>query len=263
MIVNSHDGTRLHVVVEGRTDAPAVLLSHSLGSNLSIWDSLAAELVADFRVVRYDSRGHGQSEAPAGPYSNVMLGADALSILDALGIEHAAFVGVSKGAMTGMWLAVEAPESIDALVLANTTTFIPNKTIWDETIDRARSEGLVGIGRETIERWLGETFRSARRDEVEHHVAVMQAMPVDGYAGSCALLRDVDLRDRLPHIRQPTLVVAGADDLPVAVEGAKAMSASIAGAELLVVPDAAHLSPIENAPVFNAAVSDFLRKTIG
>ena len=262
MIVNSHDGTRLHVVVEGWTNAPAVLLSHSLGSTLSIWDSLAAELVADFRVIRYDSRGHGQSDAPSGPYSNAMLGADALSILDALGIAHAAFVGLSKGAMTGMWLGAEAPERIDALVLANTTTFIPNKTMWDETIDRARSEGLEGIGRETIERWLGETFRSAHRDEVEHHVAVMQAMSVDGYAGSCALLRDVDLRNRLEHIRQPTLVVAGADDLPVAVEGAKAMAASIAGAELLVVPDAVHLSPIENAPVFNAAVTNFLRKAL-
>lgn len=262
MIVNSHDGMRLHVVVEGWTNAPAVLLSHSLGSTLSIWDSLAAELVADFRVIRYDSRGHGQSDAPSGPYSNAMLGADALSILDALGIAHAAFVGLSKGAMTGMWLGAEAPERVDALVLANTTTFIPNKTMWDETIDRARSEGLEGIGRETIERWLGETFRSAHRDEVEHHVAVMQAMSVDGYAGSCALLRDVDLRDRLEHIRQPTLVVAGADDLPVAVEGAKAMAASIAGAELLVVPDAVHLSPIENAPVFNAAVTNFLRKAL-
>jgi 3-oxoadipate enol-lactonase len=251
------------VAVEGRPAAPAVLLSHSLGSNLSIWDSLAAELAADFRVVRYDSRGHGQSDAPAGPYSNAMLGADALSILDALRIEHAAFVGLSKGAMTGMWLAVEAPESIDALVLANTTTFIPNKTMWDEAIARAQSEGLEGIGRETIERWLGGSFRAAQPDEVERHVAVMQTMPVEGYAGSCALLRDVDLRDRLQHIGQPTLVIGGADDLPVAVEGARAMARVIAGAELVVIPDAAHLSPIENGPVFNAAVTDFLRKTLG
>ena len=263
MIVRSQDGTRLHVVTEGPKDAPAVLLSHSLGSTLSIWDSLAAELATDFHVVRYDSRGHGQSDAPPIPYSNAMLGADALSILDALGIEHAAFVGLSKGAMTGMWLATEAPESITALVLANTTAFIPNKTMWDETIDRARNEGLEGIGRETIERWLGASFRSAHPDAVGQHVAVMQAMPVDGYAGSCALLRDVDLRDQLQHIRQPTLVIGGADDLPVAVEGAKAMTAAIPGADLLIIPDAAHLSPIENGPLFNAAVTDFLHKTLG
>lgn len=263
MIVAADDGTHIHVQVEGPTTAPPVLLAHSLGSDASIWDGLAMELAGRFRVVRYDSRGHGESDAPDEPYSNAMLAGDTLAVMDALGIAKASFVGLSMGGMTGMWLAAYAADRIDALVLANTATFIPNKQMWDDTINRARSEGLQQIAAETLARWFSPAFQSARPAEFQHHVAMMAAMSVEGYAGSCAVLRDVDLRAAITTIDRPTLVIAGAQDMPAAIDGAKAMVEVIRGSRLYVVPDAAHLSPIENSAAFNRAVFDFLYETAG
>lgn len=260
--VTATDGTRLHVTVEGQKDAPAVILSHALGGTSSQWDAIMPALVDQFRVIRYDSRGHGQSDAPPGPYSNDMLGRDALAILDALDLARSAFVGLSKGGMTAMWLGIHVPERVSALVLANTTPFIPNKAIWDENIARAQSQGLAAIAPPTMDRWFGATYKAADPDAVALHTATMAGMSVAGYAGSCALLRDVDLRAQLPMITAPTLIIAGEEDLPQSADGARMMAAAVQNGEVAFIPKAGHLSPIENPSAFSAAVCAFLRRNL-
>jgi len=253
------DGTRIAFLDEGDRDAPVVVLSHSLGGTLAQWDRAAPGLVeAGFRVVRYDSRGHGASDAPTGEYSVRALGEDALALFDHLTIKRAAFGGLSMGGMTAMWLGVNAPDKLWALILSNTTAYIPNKAMWDENIANSLEHGMSMIARPTLERWFGATFKASSPDVVDSQIAVMEAMKPAGYAGSCAVLRDIDLRDQLKTISTPALVIAGAEDMPHSIEGAKAMADVLPNGQVTVLPHAAHLSPIENPPAFNGAITDFL-----
>ncbi|MFD1788272.1 alpha/beta fold hydrolase [Sphingomonas floccifaciens] len=249
----THRGCRLNVVVDGPEDGSPILLSHYLGGDLSTFAQQLPAL-AGRRVIRFDSRGHGASDAPDGEYSVDMLGEDALAILDALGIARADFLGVSQGGMTGMWLAARHPQRIGRLVLANTTPFIPNKPIWDEQRARALAEGMDDIAHATITGWLGDTFRRVHPERVDALVAVMARMPAQGYAGNTSVLRDVDLRAELSDITASTLVIGGADDGP---RGAAipVIAAGVQDGRYEILPEAAHLSHIENPAAFNAAVS--------
>jgi 3-oxoadipate enol-lactonase len=258
--VATADGTTLHVVAEGKKDAPAVMLSHALGGTLSQWDAIMPALIDQFRVIRYDSRGHGQSDAPPGPYSNDMLGRDALAILDALDLARSAFIGLSMGGMTAMWLGIHVPERVSALVLANTTPFIPNKAIWDENIARAQTQGIATIAPPTMDRWFGATYKAANPDGLALHTRTMADMAVAGYIGSCAALRDVDLRAQLAMIAAPTLVIGGEEDLPQSADGARMMAAAVRNGEVAFIPKAGHLSPIENPPAFSTTACAFLQR---
>lgn len=255
-----NNGVKLNVITDGEPSNPALLLHHSLGGSLAQWRELAPVLAKDFYVIRYDCRGHGASDAPAGEYTLSILSDDALYVLDTLNVDRAAFIGLSLGGMVAMQLGIEAPNRIQSLVLANTTTFIPNKQMWDDNITKARAKGMGPITRPTLERWFCASFRAAQPAEFERHVEVMAGMPVNGYAGCCAVLRDVDLREGIKNITAPTLVVAGEEDMPQAVDGAKAMTAKISGAEFALIEKAAHLSPIEKGPAFFSAVKDFFRR---
>lgn len=256
--IDAPDGAKLFALIEGSETGEAVVLSHSLGGDLHQWDSLAAALSGRYRVIRYDSRGHGRSDAPDAPYSVEMLGRDALAVMDALGVENCVFVGLSKGGMTGQWLGANASGRLSALVLANTTSFIPMKEMWDRNVAMARADGLCALARPTLERWFCRAFQDARPDVVAKHVAVMEAMPVAGYAGSCAVLRDVDLRDSLKRIVAPALVIAGGEEVPPMHAAAHALAEAIPNSRECAIPYAGHLSPIENPEAFNRAVVRFL-----
>lgn len=256
--VTSFDGTNLHVCLEGRRDAPPVLLSHSLGGTLQQWDQLSEALAPHFRIIRYDSRGHGASDVPSGAYHVETLGRDALAIMDALQLERVHFVGLSQGAMAGMWLAATFPARIDKLVLANTTAFIPVKDHWNGLIETALARGLDEIAPKTIHGWLGETYKQANPAGVDTLVRTMASMAPAGYAGAAAALRDVDLRPDLGRIIASTLVIAGVEDGPRGAAAAAALTSAIAHAHRVDLPEAAHLSPIENPVLFNAAVLSFL-----
>ena len=246
------NGCRLNVVVEGPEDGAPVLLSHYLGGRLETFDALLPAL-AGRRVIRFDTRGHGASDAPEGSYSVATLGADALTILDTLAIARADFVGVSQGGMTGMWLASEHPDRIGRLVLANTAPFILNKPVWDNLAAKARAEGMADIARTTITSWLSDGFRAEHPGAVDTLVGFMAAMTPEGYAGNTAVLRDVDLRQALPRIAAPTLVIGGAEDGP---RGASlpVITAGVQDGRSIVLPGAAHLSNLENPAAFNAVV---------
>lgn len=256
-LITSFDGTPLHIVEQGAASAPSVVLSHSLGGTLQQWDSLSQALSPRFRVIRYDTRGHGRSGAPRRAYSVEDLGGDALAVFDALSVGRAHFVGLSQGGMCGMWLAANAPDRIEKLVLANTTAFIPAKDHWDALIRTALDEGLAEIAPKTIAGWLGDTYKRAYPSGVDALVRTMAGMSPIGYAGAIAVLRDCDLRADLARIAAPTLVVAGMEDGARAAAAA-ALTAGIPGARQLDLPAAGHLSPIENPEAFNAAVLEFL-----
>ena len=256
--IDSFDGTRIHVREEGRADGPAVLFSHAIGGDLSMWDAQAGPFGERFRVVRYDTRGHGGSGLGGPEHSIEMLGKDALAVMDALGIARAHFVGLSQGAMTGMWLAARHADRIDRLVLANTTAHIPARDLLNGWIATARSEGLDSIAPPVMDSWLCAAFKAARPERARALAEAFRTMSPEGFAASVAVLRDSDRRGDLKDIRAPTLVIAGIEDGPRGAEAAQALADGIAGARRADLSDAAHLSPIENPQAFNRAVLDFL-----
>jgi 3-oxoadipate enol-lactonase len=247
---------RLNVVIEGPEDGAPILLSHYLGGRLETFEAQMPAL-AGRRVIRFDTRGHGASDAPNDDYSVAMLGEDALAILDSLGVGQVDYVGVSQGGMTGMWLAAHHPARIAKLVLANTTPFIPTKPVWDQLASKAQAEGLADIAQDTITSWLSDGFRTREPATVERLVKHMAEMSVAGYVGNTRVLRDVDLRDALARISASTLVIGGAEDGP---RGAAipVITAAVQNGRSAVLPGAAHLSHLENTQAFNAELQRHL-----
>jgi 3-oxoadipate enol-lactonase len=256
--IESFDGTQIHVREGGRADGPAVLFSHAIGGDLSMWDAQAGPFGERFRVVRYDTRGHGGSGLGGREHSIEMLGGDALAVMDALGIGKAHFVGLSQGAMTGMWLAAHHPRRIDRLVLANTTAHIPARDMLNGWIATAKAEGLDSIAPPVMGGWLSAAFKAAEPGRAKALAEAFRTMSPEGFAASVAVLRDSDRRGELKDIRAPTLVIAGIEDGPRGAEAAQALVDGIPGARRADIADAAHLSPIENPQAFNAAVLGFL-----
>lgn len=251
------NGTRLHYRFDGPEDAPVLLLSNSLGTDLSMWDGQVASFSRYFRLLRYDSRGHGRSAAPEGPYSIDTLGQDALGLLDAVGVSRAHFCGLSKGGMVGQWLAVNAPARIDRLVLCNTSAHLPPRSLWDERIAAVTEGGIEAVADGVIERWFTAGFRNAHDEDVARVRAMLLATNPAGYAACCAAIRDMDQRDSAPAITALTMIVVGAHDPATPPAHGRFLQHAIHGSRLATL-DAAHLSNIEAAAAFNQAVVTFL-----
>lgn len=253
------NGITIHYTIEG--SGPWVTLSHSLTTDLSMWDQLAVALAPTFTVLRYDTRGHGKSSAPDGAYSFDQLGGDLLGLLDALQIARTHFVGLSMGGMIAQHLALQAPQRLDKLVIASSTSRIPPEAaaIWDERVAQARAHGTAALAEATLGRWFTPAFRSARPDLMARIAAMIAATPVDGYVGCAEAIRRLDLTARLPNIATPTLVVVGADDPGTPPAASEVIAAAIPGARLEIIPSASHLCCIEQAEIFNRLVIDFLK----
>ena len=250
-------GETFNVEVEGPENAPVLMISNSLGSNLHMWDDQIPALSKHFRVVRYDSRGHGLSAAPAGPYSLEQLGKDALAILDTLGVKKAHWMGLSKGGAVGQWLLLNAPDRIERAVLANTAAQFGTADTWNDRLRTLRELGLQGMVDAVIDRWFTKEFQDKAPEAIARIKAAFEKTPADGYAACMAALRDIDLRDAIRNIRNQVLVIIGKNDPATPPEAGKAIAAAIPGARLVEL-DAAHLSNIEAADEFNKAVIDFL-----
>lgn len=248
---------RLHYRFDGHAQAPVLLLINSLGTEYAMWDAQVPALARDFRVLRYDARGQGASDAPAGDYGIGQLGADALGLLDALGIGQAHVCGLSMGGMVGMWLALQAPARVGRLVLANTAARIGAAADWDARIARVRAEGMGAVADMVVARWFSEDFRRRQPQAAAAVRSMLLRAPVDGYAGACAAIRDMDQRQAVRAIGQPTLVLAGRHDTVTPPQAGHALVAAIDGARYLEL-EAAHLSNIEAPEAFTAAVLDFL-----
>jgi 3-oxoadipate enol-lactonase len=241
----------LHRRLDGQEEAPPLLLCNSLGTTLEMWDAQVPALAPDFRLVRYDRRGHGRSPAPPGPYSIEELGTDALALLDELELERASFCGLSIGGMVGMWLAAEAPERIDRLVLCCTAPILPPREQWLERAATVRAQGVSAIADATLARWFTPAAPEALRETFR---AMLVATPAEGYASCCEALADLDLRDRLAQIEAPTLVVTGAEDPVAPPEAGQQLAASITGARHVTIAGARHIANAEQPSTFTQHV---------
>jgi 3-oxoadipate enol-lactonase len=248
----------LNHTFDGPPEAPVLVLGSSLGTTLAMWDAQVPAFSQRFRMLRYDTRGHGASPVPPGPYTMDGLGADVLAMLDRLGIERASFCGLSIGGMIGMWCASEAPERIDRLVLCCTVPHFPPPELWDERIDTVRAVGIEPMVEPALERWLPAATRRARPDLAEHLRAMVASTPPEGYAGCCEAIRDMDLRPRLGSIEAPTLVVAASADPSTPKEKVKPIAAAVPNARYVEIEGAAHIANVAQPDAFDAAVLEFL-----
>lgn len=251
------NGVEIFHRVEGAPDGPALVLSHSLGADLGMWDPQMPGFTRPFRAIRYDVRGHGRSSVVAGPCSIDDLGRDVLGLLDALGLERVHFCGLSMGGMVGMWLGIHAPERIERLVLCNTAARMPAPEVWNQRIEAVRKSGMAGIAAGVLERWFTPAFRARRPEVVEAARRMLLATPAEGYLACCAAIRDQDQLAALSAVRAPTLVIAGSEDVSTPPAEGRAIAAAIPGARAVVLPTA-HLSNLEAPDAFSTAVLQFL-----
>lgn len=242
---------------DGPAEAPVLVLSNSLGTAMDMWAPQLAALAARFRVLRYDSRGHGASGVPEGGYGMDRLGRDVIELLDGLGIARASFCGLSKGGMVGQWLGVRAPERLDRLILCCTSPYMGPPAGWDGRIAAVRAEGMAAMTEAVLERWFTPEFRDAGIAAIAPVRAMLLATDPLGYAGCCAAIRDMDMRRLLPLIQVPTLVIGGLRDPATPPEHSEALVAGIPAAACTML-DAAHLANIEQPERFTQAMLDFL-----
>jgi 3-oxoadipate enol-lactonase len=211
-----------------------------------VWDDQLPSLVEHFRVLRYDQRGHGRSPAPPGPYTIAELAGDALDLLDRLGLERVSFCGVSLGGMTGMWLAVNAPERLDRLALCCTSAYLPPRENWTDRAATVRARGMDAVVDAALERWFTPALRRLRPDAVERTRRALLDMSAEGYAGCCEAIAAHDLRAELGSIRAPTLVLAAADDPATPPEHGRLIAETVEGARLVVLERGRHLAAVEH-----------------
>jgi 3-oxoadipate enol-lactonase len=258
----SANGIQVNYTLEGPTDAPLVTMSHSLATDLSMWDPQAKALARRYRVLRYDTRGHGGTEAPAGAYTLSQLADDARALLQALGIRRTHWIGLSMGGMIGQTLALSSPELFQSLSLCDTSSRIPAdmKHLWDERIATVEAKGMDPMVEPTVARWFTPKFIETRKDVIEPVRAMIRRTPPKGYVGCCHAIRALDLTDRLKAITLPTLIIVGAQDLGTPVAASEAIKQQIKGSELVVLDPASHLSNLEQPDAFTNALEQFLKK---
>jgi len=237
----------VHHTLEGPDGAPVVVFSNSLGTRGEMWNAEAAALSDRLRVLRYDTRGHGDSPAPPGPYSVADLGRDVLALLDRLELERVSFCGLSIGGMTGMWLGVNAPERIDRLVICCTAMQLPPSSMWTERAAQVRAEGMGSVIDATMERWFTPEFPERNPETIERIRKTFISTPPEGYAGCCEALAEFDMRGQLVDVAAPTLVIAGEDDPVGTPERAGTIGEEIEGSTVVVLPGARHLAAVEKA----------------
>jgi len=252
------DNCLIRVAVDGPDKAPCLMLSNSLGCDLTMWNPQLAAFSKQLRVIRYDSRGHGKSEAPQGPYSMERLGRDAVAVLDHLGIDKTTWCGLSMGGMVGQWLGANAPSRIDKLILSNTTCYYADKQHWTSRIDFVRSHGIQPIAASSMERWFSSGFREREPATVALATKMLTATNSEGYVACCAAIRDMDHRALLSNIKAPTLIIAGLLDAATPLGMHEFIRSQIAAAKLTTL-NAAHLSNIEQPEAYTDAVLQFLR----
>jgi 3-oxoadipate enol-lactonase len=249
--------TRIHYEFVGAANTPVLVLSNSLGTNFTMWDPQMPALQKQFRVLRYDTRGHGQSSVTPGPYTIEQLARDVLSLLDELHLDRVHFCGLSMGGQTGMWLALNAPARLHKLILCNTAAKIGTPEIWSPRIEAVRKGGMKSISSAVMERWFSASYRASSPDVVASTKRTLEAADPDGYIANCAAVRDFDVRETIAGIRVPTLVIAGTHDVATTPADGHYLADRIPGARYLEL-NTAHLSNIEDRDRFSSEVSSFL-----
>lgn len=248
---------RIHYELEGPEGAPILLFSNSLGAELGMWNAQVAEFAKRFRVLRYDNRGHGESSAPKPPYLLAELAGDAVALVEHLGEKAVHFCGLSLGGMVGMWLATHYPQMIQKLLLCNTSALLGPRENWDTRIEAVRHGGMQAVAKPVIERWFTAEYRKNTPDVVSRIERSFLNCSVEGYAGCCAAIRDMDQRKSIGAIKAQTMVIAGTVDPSTPPAMGQEIANAIKGSRFVELP-AAHLSNIEAAKTFNSVAAFFL-----
>jgi 3-oxoadipate enol-lactonase len=252
------NGIEINCLIEG--DGPWVVMSHSLACNISMWDGQAQLLSQKFKVLRFDTRGHGLSDAPAGPYTLEQMADDVHGLFAALGIRQAHWVGLSMGGMIGETFALKYPGVFRSMVLADTTSRRPPNAdqMWGERIGIAEKQGMEALVEGTLARWFTEPYRNTHKEVMAKIGNDIRTTPVAGFAGCCHAISKIDLLDRLKEIDCPALVIVGDQDHGTPPEMARQIQQNLRGSELLIIESAAHLSNVEQPEIFNKALFGFL-----
>lgn len=254
----SVNGTDINYQIAG--SGPWVTLAHSLACDLTMWDELASVLAERFTVLRYDVRGHGGSSAPPGPYALEQLADDAIGLLAAVGVDKTHFVGISLGGMIAQHVALKVPERLSSLVLADTTSRYPPEaaSVWQERIRIVSAQGMEPMVEPTLARWFTEAYRRTHPEVMARIGALIRATPVAGYIGCCHAISSIDTTERLRGLKIPALILVGEEDAGTPPAMARELHEALAGSLLEVIPDASHLSNIEQAETFEYLLLGFL-----
>jgi 3-oxoadipate enol-lactonase len=248
---------QLHYRFDGPAELPVLLLSNCLGTNLSMWDAEVLLFTPHFRLLRYDSYGHGASTFAGGNFKIDRLGQDVVRLLDHVEIAKVSFCGLSVGGLVGQWLGLHAVERLNKLVLSNTAAHIGSADGWNARIDAVKKRGLASIAESILERWFTPRFYQRDPITVNHFRKILEGTPAESYAATCAAIRDADFRGEIQEIRVRTLVIAGTLDKATPPEGGRFLTERILGSRYVEL-DAAHLTNVELPEQFSEAVLKFL-----
>ena len=251
------NGLRIHYALTGDAAAPVVVLSNSLGTYFTMWDLQAPVLEKRFRLLRYDTRGHGRTGVTPGPYSIEQLGRDLLGLLDGLKLGRVHFCGLSMGGMIGQWLGIHAPERIHRLVLCSTSPKIGTLEIWNARIEAIRKAGMSAVATAVVERWFTPEFRARAPQPAVALLGLLQSTSPDGYIACCEAIRDADLREAVASIRAPVQVMMGARDPATPAADGRAMAQRIPGARYVEL-EGSHICNVETVERFNPELMGFL-----
>ena len=255
------NGVVLHHEVRGSADAPALVFANSLGTDFRIWNAMLAALGGGYRIVLYDKRGHGLSEATPAPYRMEDHVGDLSALIDHLGVDQAAIVGVSVGGMIAQGLAAARPELVHALVLMDTAHKIGTAQMWNERIETVTTKGIAAMAGAILERWFTPGYRSPSNADFTGYSAMLTRTPVDGYAGTCAALRDADLTASTSALSVPTLCIVGDEDGSTPPDLVRSTAGLITGARFEIVTGAGHLPCIEKPAETAKLIGDFLNES--
>ncbi len=251
------NGLRVHYRFDGPEGAPVLVLSNSLGTTLDMWAPQIPVLAGQFRVLRCDTRGHGETEVPPGPYRIDQLGNDVVGLLDALSVDRAHFCGISMGGLIGQWLGIHAPHRLHRLIVSNTAARIGTTEGWQARAALVREKGMAEVAAGAPGRWFTEDFLRRAPEQADAPLAQLRRSPPSGYAACCDALASADLRDDIARIPVPTLALAGAADPVTTPADARFIAERVPGGQWAELP-ASHLSNVEAADEFNRAVLAFL-----
>lgn len=254
------NGIDVNYSLDGPEDATTVTLSNSLLTNYTMWDGQMPGLTERYRVLRYDTRGHGGTEVTPGPYSFELLTEDAFALHQALGIEKTHFVGLSMGGMIGQLMAVRHPELLLSVTLCDTTSRMPDPSIWEGRIAAAQSGGIEAVVDGTLERWFTPSMHERNPGEIARIAEMIRGNTVEGFCANCHAIMELNQPGILKDIKTPTMIIVGADDPATTPEMSRIIHAEIAGSELAVLPEAAHLANVEQPDAFNETLLSFLAR---
>ena len=255
-ILDSNLG-RIHYALEGSSDRPVLVLSNSLGTDFSMWDKQIPTFTKSLRVLRYDTRGHGKSSVTPGHYFIEQLAKDVLALADALKLNRFHFCGLSMGGAIGMWLAANAPQCINKLILSSTAAKFGTLEMWNARIEAVRKQGMKPIAAAAIERWFTPAFRAKNPSTLAPIQEILEATDPEGYVSNCAAVRDFDFRNQLGGIPSSALVISGTHDPATTPADGHFLAKHISGARYVEL-NGAHLCNIEDAHSFTQTVSSFL-----